>query len=349
MRTVPLPGELRALVDETIEATRLSPTDRHHVRDDLESHFADGLAAGVSAGTLAERFGDPAVTATLIRRAYRGRRRRRIAPFLARAATVAALGYVLAVMRIHTAADSPAAVRLADHAASVLERASDAERELGTVAGIAAAYGVAAELRRQRDPWSETTSLILLAEVVDAAHRTIPAAERGWLRDSIVALATVEGLHPRSDLIDSATAEIVAAVHGRTGRVGRHGRRLLVHSKGALVVPLRARVVEPLYFALSLSRREVQQTITASLGHRARLAMSAAQRIHLRITGAASTRTAAIASNIRAHPLHPPDPRVQRSERLLPQDGDRIPSANAASVIRPAATRFMTITTSGSG
>lgn len=69
-----LPEPARALVLRVVQRTRLWPAERLAVADELLGHFADGLAAGESAATLIDRFGDERQAAKLIARAQRRNR-----------------------------------------------------------------------------------------------------------------------------------------------------------------------------------------------------------------------------------------------------------------------------------
>jgi len=77
-----IPQPLRALIDRVVRATRLWPSEKRDVRAELESHFREGLIELRAAGLpepecieqLQQSFGEPALTATLIRRSKkRGR------------------------------------------------------------------------------------------------------------------------------------------------------------------------------------------------------------------------------------------------------------------------------------
>jgi predicted permease len=62
-----LPPPVRALVDGWIEQAGVEGHGAAVVRADLEEHFREGLAAGRTADELIEAFGDPGVTAPLLR------------------------------------------------------------------------------------------------------------------------------------------------------------------------------------------------------------------------------------------------------------------------------------------
>src|SRR5262249_20913889 len=57
-----------------VNATRLWRLERVEVMQELIAHFTDGIASGISAEDLLERFGDETRTAALIRRAKRRNR-----------------------------------------------------------------------------------------------------------------------------------------------------------------------------------------------------------------------------------------------------------------------------------
>ncbi|HEX9887381.1 MAG TPA: ADOP family duplicated permease [Longimicrobiales bacterium] len=67
-----LPDAIEALLGEVLDAAGLELHERSQVEADLRAHFEDGLTAGVDAGELARRFGDPAQAGRRIASARRG-------------------------------------------------------------------------------------------------------------------------------------------------------------------------------------------------------------------------------------------------------------------------------------
>lgn len=91
-----LPAELRRIIDRVLKRSRLWPSERADVEAELASHFADGLASGLSVEKLIEDFGDPDAASSLIRRAkLRGRSRTWHAWRLARNATLATVSLLV--------------------------------------------------------------------------------------------------------------------------------------------------------------------------------------------------------------------------------------------------------------
>jgi hypothetical protein len=69
-----LPEELDRIACRVARRTRLSRAERVEVAHDLVDHFTDGMAEGVTASRLIEKFGDERVAAKLIRRSMRRKR-----------------------------------------------------------------------------------------------------------------------------------------------------------------------------------------------------------------------------------------------------------------------------------
>lgn len=91
-----LPAELRRIIDRVLKRSKLWPSERADVEAELASHFADGLASGLSVEKLVEDFGDPDAASSLIRRAkIRGRSRTWHAWRLARQLALATLALVV--------------------------------------------------------------------------------------------------------------------------------------------------------------------------------------------------------------------------------------------------------------
>lgn len=65
-RPPPLPPELAALVDDVVGSVELPLGSSARLRDDLEQHLRDGLAAGRSSEELIARFGSPSDTSELV-------------------------------------------------------------------------------------------------------------------------------------------------------------------------------------------------------------------------------------------------------------------------------------------
>ena len=71
LRDAKLPGELRDIVIEVVNRSRLWPFEKADVGRELTAHFRDGLDGGEATEALASAFGSPRRAADLIRRAKR--------------------------------------------------------------------------------------------------------------------------------------------------------------------------------------------------------------------------------------------------------------------------------------
>lgn len=265
--TASLPPEFREYVERTLAMARLRSQDRAAVRAELESHFLDGIDAGVAPAHLLERYGDPTLTGALIGRAKR-RSPGRMTIAVAMAATVAAAVYVAAFALVHTAPRAIPDAALETEAELVTDRTSSAQSRLSSPDGVWAAYAVAAELRRRRSLFAEPASILLLREVADSASSLLSAVEREQLRDSLRLLAAQETLLPRRAVVQASLPSLERRVFGINGRVDRPGLRLLQRAKGATHLPWTARLAEPLYFAAPLTLLEVRQMVTTIVNQR---------------------------------------------------------------------------------
>lgn len=90
-----LPDPIRSVVLTVVTASRLWPRERADVARELIAHFRDGLEAGESKESLLDSFGDPRVTARLIRR---GKVRSRPLAWRAMRGAVHALGALVALL-----------------------------------------------------------------------------------------------------------------------------------------------------------------------------------------------------------------------------------------------------------
>jgi hypothetical protein len=103
-----LPESLAALVVSVTRGTRLRHREQHDLADELIAHLQDGLAAGIPVDELAQRLGDPAAAARLLRWAVLRRRShphrlvRRTAQVAARLVLACIVGYVVLVARYVT-------------------------------------------------------------------------------------------------------------------------------------------------------------------------------------------------------------------------------------------------------
>ena len=278
----PLPAELRGLVDRTLSAARLRARERERVRQELECHFADGLDAGMPAATLAASFGDPEIAGTMIRRARRPAYRR-ARTVMRTSFALAAAGYIAAVISVQSAGDSPLGSVLAHEAEQVSFAVASAEPGFADAQRIVESYHIAASLRRRRDYWSETSSLVLLDRVAQAADTLLDERGREWLRDSLRALEASEGLAPRRDLVDATVPVLVASLYGRDGRIGPRGRRLIVHTKSGRTLSPHALLLEPFYFALPVSRQRLQAFVSDITAAQLARADVAARRLTVRV------------------------------------------------------------------
>lgn len=260
-----LPHAVRTVVERTVAGAQLPAKDRRRVHSELESHFADGLAAGVTEAELVNRFGDPRMTAALIRN-QRGRSVRLVRAATLTAGACVAAFYIAAVAALATAAPRPDHDLEAD-AWFVNDRIAQARAALANEAGVWRAYSIAAELRRRRTAWSECASLVLLADVYARAEARLSTSDGERLRDSLRVLAQQETLIPRDSIIATGTVPLMERLYGTNGRVDRDGLRLLRQAKLGEALTLGARLLEPLYFGLPMSRARARDAAAASWDH----------------------------------------------------------------------------------
>lgn len=277
-----LPSEAHDLVSATLAAARLPARDHAVVRLELESHFLDGLAAGESIVDLVAGFGNPAITAQLIRRARR-RFRRRIGAWVVGPALAVAACYLGAVLRLMTAPAGTGAPALETEARYVAESAAHADSVLRTPAGIVESFRVAAALRDRRSLWAETASLIILDRAMAAADTALPPPEREVLEDSLRALALRATLQPRRDIVTATLPLVVERLYGVDGRIDREGLRLLRHTKGVGQLSAWAALLEPVYFARAVRRAELQRTLDRLIAARLASAELAGRRLAARL------------------------------------------------------------------
>jgi hypothetical protein len=272
-----LPSELSLLVEKTVVRARLRGGDRVRVREELECHFADGLDAGIAAEDLAREFGNPELAGRLIRRATS----RRTRSGLRRAITVTlcpiAVMYGLAAARIQTAADSALVPMLMLRSRPVVETNAFAMSRLDAGAGLLDAYVAAADLRRMRNLWSETASLILLDRVVQAADSMdgYPA----WIADSLRTLEATEGLVVRHVIVHGDLEMLIRALSDADGALGPASRRLIVHTKGSEYPGWWAALLEPIYFVRPLSRQQIARAVAEAHAMRLSEAEASSQRL----------------------------------------------------------------------
>jgi hypothetical protein len=271
----------RDLVGATLAAARLAPRDRAAVGAELEQHFLDGLDAGVPLAELIGTFGDPASTAALIRRAKR-RCRPLIPAGVGGAAVLAAVGYALAVLRLHTAPIAGSAPALEAEARDVAERVAFAQSTLDSPGGVREGFDAAAALRSRHTLWSETASLILLDRAMSAADSILAPAERDGLRDSLRILEQRESLVPRRQIISAALPALIGRLYGTNGRIDADGLRLLQRTKGVTRPSYWALLLEPFYFARVLSRAELRQEVDRLVTTRVSRAEDAGRRLAAR-------------------------------------------------------------------
>jgi hypothetical protein len=147
--------------------------------------------------------------------------------------------------------------------------------------GLSEAYRVAAMLRRQQNLWSETAAPMLLDKIMEEAELA-PAGQAQWLADSVSALGAGEGWEVRQRVVESAQPYIIEALYGRDGRIGSYGRRIIVLTKGGFEVPLRAVLLEPLFFARARSPEELRNDVHALVAQRVQNAQTASRRLCVR-------------------------------------------------------------------
>jgi hypothetical protein len=140
---------------------------------------------------------------------------------------------------------------------------------------------VAATLRRQENLWSETAALMLLDQIMEAAEMA-PAGDAQWLADSVRALGVGEGWEVRRRVVESAQPYIVETLYGRDGRIGPYGRRVIVLTKGGFEAPLRAVLLEPLFFARARSPEKLRNDVHALVAQRVQTAQTASRRLCVR-------------------------------------------------------------------
>jgi len=279
-----LPHEARAVVEATVARARLHGADRQRVRDELESHFLDALDAGVPLSRLLSAYGDAGVTARLIRRARRQSPPRAVAAALALASALAAC-YMIAVARVQMA---PVPARTGDieiEARLVADRVDRADTLLRGVQedGIVESFTIAAGLRRRRTLWGELASVPLLERTLAAADSLLPGTRRAELVDSLRVLARDESLAPRRTIISRVIPTMTDRLYGANGRMDRGGLRLVQRTKGVTRPSIWASVLEPLYFAPSLSREDIRRDLVMLIDARIAHADSAALRLTARL------------------------------------------------------------------
>jgi len=277
-----LPRDALDVIDATIAAARLGERGRSDVRLELESHFLDGLDAGVPLEDLIDRFGDPLVTGRLIRRTKR-RPGGAIRDCTLTGAAIAAGWYLVAFVRLATAPAGPAMPHLEAEARYVAESVARSDAALSTPAAILAGFDVASDLRGRRTLWAETASLLLLDRVMSAADSLLTADDRQALVDSLRALARRETLAPRLGIIMGTVPLVVRRVHGLAGRVDQGGLQLWRHTKGVTTVSAWARLLEPLYFSGASSLAETRHEVVSLIGARVALAEIASRRLSSRL------------------------------------------------------------------
>lgn len=280
--TRPLPPDAREIVDAVLARARLRTHDRRAVRLDLESHFLDGLDAGVPLHELIDRFGDPAVVAPLIHRARRGGVHVAIKVSLVAAAVSASL-YAIALVRLHAIPVANPTPALEGEAQYVAESVSRAHAALASRAGILGAFEVASALRARRSLWSETASLLLLDRVMAASDSLSTEVERQQLLDSLRMLAGRETLIARDAIIANAVPRVVDRVHGSGGRVDRGALRMWLHTKGVLDASAWVTLLEPIYFGRAASLAETHFRVTELIGTRVRAADIASRQLLARL------------------------------------------------------------------
>ncbi|HUQ82932.1 MAG TPA: hypothetical protein VM076_17400 [Gemmatimonadaceae bacterium] len=273
----PLPARAHALVDATIARAGLPATHRAVVRAELEAHFLDGLDAGASLDDLLCSYGDPLLAGSLIARATR-RSRAGLGAWLMTASAVVALAYAGGVLRLQSAPSSPAGTALDREAEAVIASVQRAEDLLLAGAeGVAQSYAIAADLRARHTLWAETESVVLLERTLRAADLLLGERARAALADSLAALAERETLAPRRAVIQPALGALTERLFGRDGRVDRAGLRLLRRTKGVTHPSVTASLLEPFYFAPSLSPAEIRRAVEAAVDRRLARADSAAR------------------------------------------------------------------------
>ena len=287
-----LPHEARALVHATLAAARLPAREAAVVRQELESHFLDGLDAGVPIAVLAARFGDPAVTARLIREA-KGRGRSMWKLGVLHAAAVAAACYVLAVARLHSAPAGEPQPDIEREARLVAELVASAEASLETPDGVRSSFAVAMRLRDRGSFWSDAGGIELLERTLAAGEGMLPCAELAALRAAVAAEAGARGLRPRRAMANAVVPRLVERIHGEHGRADRDALRLLQRTKGIAEPGAKALLLEPLYFAAARSRAEVQADVQRLVTARLTRAERAARRVEGLVRPASATANVA--------------------------------------------------------
>jgi hypothetical protein len=124
--------------------------------------------------------------------------------------------------------------------------------------------------------------VILLDRVVSAADSLVPEHHRAWLRDSLRSLIAQEGAGPRRRIVNAVRPVMAASILARDGRIGPAGRRLIVLSKGGYTLSSRALLLEPLYFALPVSRQRIDAVVLDITEARLTRAQHAGHRLALR-------------------------------------------------------------------
>jgi hypothetical protein len=282
-----LPPVARALVDATLAAAQLPGRDGDVVRRELESHFLDGMDAGVPLAELAARFGDPHVTGRLIRRARR--KRSRAAALALHLTAFAAACYVLAVARLHSAPAGEPRPAIEREANEVAQLAMEATRGLDTPVGVRAGFRVALALRERDSFWGDAASAELLDRTMSAALVVLPCAELERWRTELGERVEAGSLRPRPALAEAAAPVIAERVYGASGRADRGALRLMQRTKGVVEPATSARLLEPLYFAAGRSRSDVRAGVDRLVTERYARASRAALRLErLARSGSAS-------------------------------------------------------------
>jgi len=171
-----------------------------------------------------------------------------------------------------------------DHEAQqVADLVARAQSQLHSPHGVWESYAIAVDLRRRHSLWSEPASIVLLDELAAAADSLLAPPERTKLADSLRMLDATESLLPRQDVVRATIPSLVSRLYSRNGRVDRAGLRLLQRTKGVASPALSALLLEPLYFARPVSRRELEQMVQFIVKTRVAHATAVGQRLKARL------------------------------------------------------------------
>ena len=249
-----LPVEAAKLVEQVVRAARLSPTQAHRVRADLEAHFHDGLDRCMPVGELIASFGDPGIVASLIRTA-RPNPRRSLARYglAAGIALVAAYGLAFARVASFPASDAPRS--LDTELAAIAATVASAERGLGTAAGVETSFEVARELTAASSLWKRAAGVVLLETTLEAGDSVLSAETRCELLTRV----EEELRRPVADETTVAQAERALAERllGNDGRMDQGRLQVIRLAKGVLNPELSARLLEPIYFSRGVASVEL--------------------------------------------------------------------------------------------